>query len=219
MEKVSSFGSLSYFTKENKPKGAGTRCVECAVEPTCPYSAKKIYLENPEGEFSHIVVGGDFSCEKLEEAIKNGPYGRCVYGDCGNDVVDNQVVNFQFKSGATASFSMVDFTEEKCVRKTKVFCSFGEIDGDGRKIRIFDFTTNTATVIDPELEDKSLRVQTSLLGHDKGDYFFVKAFIDAIASNDPSLVMTNARETLFSHNVVFDAEESRLENNVKNIEW
>lgn len=45
--KVSSFGSLQHFSKNRKPSKAGhaTRCVDCPVNNTCIYSAKKIYME------------------------------------------------------------------------------------------------------------------------------------------------------------------------------
>ena len=46
---VSSFGNLQLFNKENKPLGAGDRCVSCAVESSCAYSAKQIYLDGPRG--------------------------------------------------------------------------------------------------------------------------------------------------------------------------
>jgi hypothetical protein len=34
--------------QEKAPAGAGERCLECAVEQTCPFSAKKIYLDPAE---------------------------------------------------------------------------------------------------------------------------------------------------------------------------
>ena len=69
-----------------------------------------------------------------------GPYGRCVY-DCDNTVVDNQVVAMQFASGRTATLTMVAFTEEICVRKTRLFGSMGEIVCDGDAIVVYDFRT------------------------------------------------------------------------------
>ena len=41
---VSSFGGLLHFRAENMPEGAADRCLDCAVEATCPYSAPRIYL-------------------------------------------------------------------------------------------------------------------------------------------------------------------------------
>ncbi|WP_328924466.1 Gfo/Idh/MocA family oxidoreductase [Streptomyces sp. NBC_00190] len=41
--RVSSFGRLSHFRPGNRPAGAADRCLDCAVEDTCPYSAKRDY--------------------------------------------------------------------------------------------------------------------------------------------------------------------------------
>ena len=55
--------------------------------------------------------------EKLYDALRTGPYGRCVYR-CDNDVVDHQVVSMRFAGGATATFTMRAFTA-KCYRSIK----------------------------------------------------------------------------------------------------
>ena len=104
--RLSSFGRLSHFRSDKQPEGAASRCLDCAVEPTCPYSAPRLYrscLGDPEWE--HQLLGAVTevpTAEALDEALRTGPYGRCVYC-CDNDVVDHQVVAFEFDSGITAT--------------------------------------------------------------------------------------------------------------------
>jgi len=54
--------------------------------------------------------------ENLEKALRDTKYGQCVY-ELDNNVCDHQVVNMEFQNGATASFTMVAFTEAICERK------------------------------------------------------------------------------------------------------
>lgn len=109
---VASFGKLMHFTSENKPKGAGDRCLSCPVEATCAYSAKKIYMERQNRNWPVSVVVPDIEESdrwdqikvKVQHALETGPYGKCVYGDCNNDVVDQQVVILNFDDGKKISY-------------------------------------------------------------------------------------------------------------------
>ncbi len=63
-EKVSSFGSLLHFRKENAPANSTDRCFDCPVEQDCCYSAKKIYLKtftNPNSWPVSVVLGAEIS--------------------------------------------------------------------------------------------------------------------------------------------------------------
>lgn len=217
--KISSLGSLKHFKKENKPEGAASRCLDCKVSSECPYSAKTIYLDLVKMGYTHwpveVIVNGPVTLDSVTEALKEGPYGRCVY-ESDNDVVDNQVVNIQFEDGSTASFSMIAFTKELCVRKTRIFGSMGELECDGHSIKHFNFITQQTTTVIP---NHNLSLNTSLTGHDYGDYFIIKDFVDAVTHNKQSLIVSGPDETLESHLMVFKAEQSRHESNVQDIEW
>jgi len=214
--KVSSFGSLSYFTKENKPKEAGEakRCLDCPIQDTCAYSAKTVYLDRVKkghtGWPVHIIVNSDIDIESVTDALKNGPYGRCAY-ECDNDVCDNQVVNMEFEGGRTASFTMIAFSEEVCVRKTRVYGTMGQLDCDGTKIRLFDFRDpQNPQTFSPESEF----TRSKMSGHGGGDWYLMDSFLAAVAFNDPSLILSGPHETLESHLIVFAAEKARRENNI-----
>jgi len=209
---VSSFGSLFHFKKSQKPAAAGAalRCTECAFEPECAYSAKKIYfsrLAKGETGWPVDVLTPIPTLESVTEALENGPYGRCVY-ECDNDVVDHQVVNLEFEGGRTAVFTMTAFNAG-ADRKTRIFGTQGEIYGDGQKIEVFNFLTHQKRVVDTEAGD-----ETTLGGHGGGDFGLIEAFVAAVAANDPSLILTGADESIETHRMVFSSEQARLEHRV-----
>ncbi|XP_034732038.1 putative oxidoreductase YteT [Etheostoma cragini] len=213
--KVSSFGSVSHFRKENKPTGAGNRCLDCSVERDCPYSACKIYLDRVKrghtGWPVSVICPSSFpDIESVTEALRTGPYGRCVY-ECDNDVCSNQVVNMEFEGGLTAAFSMVAFTEEMCKRKTTIYGSKGELSCDSHEVHVHDFLTQRST---KHTAHNDAPRQFGLSGHGGADYHLMDAFISAVATNNPSLICAGPKETLMSHLLVFEAERSRLESRV-----
>lgn len=209
---VSSFGSLSHFRKEQKPPQAGDAvcCLDCSYEPECPYSAKKIYLTRVEQGYLSWpvdVLTPEPTYESVWEALRTGPYGRCVY-ECDNDVVDHQIVNLWFKGDKSAVFTMTAFNKASH-RKTRIFGTRGEIYGDGEKIELFDFLTDKTRIIDTQAGDSSI-----LGGHGGGDYGLMDHFVRAVAENDPSLILSGPDESLETHRMVFAAEQARLEHRV-----
>lgn len=205
---VSSFGSLTHFVKANKPAAAGTalRCRDCAYETMCPYSSTRFYLGRlRQGNYGWPldVVTPVFTEEALEQALCQGPYGRCVY-ECDNDVVDHQVVNLLYENGATASFTMTAFSELSD-RKTTIFGTLGELRGDISKILHYDFLSEKSQVID------CTPLGAPQGGHWDGDANVLKAFFYAAATGDTRPILSGANETLETHLTVFAAEQSRRE--------
>lgn len=214
-ESVASFGSRYHFRREQRPDGAAERCLDCGVEATCPYSARKIYLERhrrdgyagwPLNVLAHTVTE-----QTLTEALENGPYGRCVYA-CDNDVVDNQVVNMRFDGGRTAAFTMTAFTPMQG-RMTTVFGTHGMLSGSGGAIEHIDFLTDHRENIDiPDLDASAAG------GHGGGDFGLMQAFVAAVANRDPSRILTGPDESLESHLMVFAAEAARRTDTVATVE-
>jgi predicted dehydrogenase len=209
-EQIQSFGSLYHFRKEQRPTGAGERCLDCSVEATCPYSAKRTYLgrlERGETGWPLDTVTPDLTQAGVTKALREGPYGRCVYA-CDNDVVDNQTVNMLYSGGRTATFTVVAFNKWTD-RKTRIFGTRGELLGDGQSIEHFDFLTDKTETIDT----RTLNADDAY-GHGGGDYRLMLAFTGAIASGDRSKIFSGAQETLESHLMVFAAERARREHAV-----
>jgi predicted dehydrogenase len=211
--RVSSFGRLSHFTAANRPPGAADRCVDCAVAAGCPYSAERFYhdlLARGQHRWPLSVVVDEFTPRALDEALRTGPYGRCVYA-CDNDVVDHQVVAIEFADGTTATFTMTAFSEA-AGRSTRLFGTRGVLSGDGSTIRVHDFLTRSEQVITPMAGGMS-----AADGHGGGDAGLMDAFTRAVATGNPEAIKSGPAESLASHLAVFAAERARVNGTVETL--
>ena len=211
--RVSSFGSLFHFRPDQAPAGAGQRCVACPVETTCPYSAARLYrscVGDPERERWPLMaaVADTPTAEAVEVALRDGPYGRCVYA-CDNDAVDHQVVNIEYEGGATASLTIAAFTPMSD-RRTRILGTRGYLESDGRVIQVHDFVTGAEEVINVHAGNDA----SAARGHAGGDAGLIEAFVSALTQSDPSLITTGPSESLNSHRVAWAAERARREGTV-----
>ena len=98
--------ACEHFRPEQRPAGAGDRCLDCAIEPDCPYSARRIYLGMARARRDRLARrGARLAADRRRTSsgrCATGPYGRCVWA-CDNDVVDHQVVSLRYEGGATAT--------------------------------------------------------------------------------------------------------------------
>jgi len=199
-ETLSSYGDLFHFKQDNAPKGAPPRCTDgCPVLEQCPYAAQKIYLGENTG-WPVNVITTDLSYEGREKALKEGPYGRCVY-HCDNNVVDHQSVSARFSNGVIASFTMSGFTMDTH-RSIRVMGSKAELKGDmeSGEVTIDVFSTK---------ERITYQLNTKRDGHGGGDEHLITDFIARVRSLDIRST-SDLSSSLESHFMAFAAEESRL---------
>lgn len=207
--RVSSFGGLDWFKEENAPEGSTARCLDCAAKADCPYDAEKIYITGQTCGYRAgfrgwplTVLCTDPTEERLYDAMRTGPYGRCVYR-CDNDVADHQVVALEFEGGVTASFSVSAFTE-KCYRTIKLMGTMGEIEGsmEAQTITVRRFGRPEEVIkIDPA-KDK-------FAGHGGGDARMMEELCRLVAEGSGD-ALTSVDASVESHLMALAAEESRL---------
>jgi len=197
-KKVASFGELSHFKTSESPKNTPKYCLDgCHEAATCLYYAPKVYLNAP--IWMKLPVSNDMSDESLLKALKQGPYGRCVY-HCDNDVVDHQVTIVEFENDVTVAFTMTAFTKEN-TRTIKLMGTKGEIRGHLEKnelelIRFGESPVETKTFIPAES------------GHGGGDLGIMQDFVKLIDS-DALLEKASFADSVDSHLLAFAAELSR----------
>ena len=216
---LTSYGDLNYFTPEHAPEGCTGRCLEgCKAKEKCIFDAEKIYLEHERIGYRQgnrgwpldVLVPSGPTEEKLIEALKTGPYGKCVF-HCNNNVVDHQVVNLNMTDGTTMSFTMCGFTAETS-RYAKFMGTRGEVivdmqpDEKESKIWIEHF--------DPERTKEIINVvelSEDFSGHGGGDNRMVEEFLDVISGEkSESTYITSLDRSLQSHYCALAAEYSRL---------
>ena len=199
--KLTSFGSLRWFKERNAPEGSAERCIDCKVERTCPYSAIDLYRDRRDWISNFDVPQGKTIDEVIEDQLREGMYGRCVY-HCDNDVVDHQIVSMEMESEVTINFSMDIFTL-KDNRETHISLTEGEIDGDETRLRVRHFRGAEETVYDfSDIAHSPF--------HAGADLAIIADFIDAIRTGRRDLV-TSIDRSVESHRICFEAERSRRE--------
>lgn len=203
--RVSSFGGLTHFKKENAPHNAPDWCLDgCSAEKDCPYYAPRIYLTENTG-WPASVISNDTSYGARMKALKEGPYGRCVYR-CDNNVVDHQVVNLEFENEVTAAFTMCAFTNE-CSRTIKLMGTRGEVRGamEKNEIEVVDFVSGCKEIISLEARN---------VGHGGGDYGIMHDFVRLVREGGAMKGLTSVGISVQSHLIAFAAEESRVQKKV-----
>ncbi len=199
--KLTSFGSLRWFKRSNAPEGSAERCVDCKIEPRCPFSAIDLYRVRRDWIANFDVPEGKTIDDVIEEQLHQGMYGRCVYC-CDNDVVDHQIVSMEMESEVTINFSMDVFTL-KDNRETHICLTKGEIDGDETTLRVKRFRGAVE-----EVYDFSDIVGTPF--HAGADLNLIADFVDALLEGRGGLA-TSIERSVESHRICYEAERSRRE--------
>lgn len=207
-ESISSVGDLIYFKKENAPEGAASRCTECTYADSCPYSAKRIYFELwKERGYPidlwpfNVLTTPPITEEKLYEAIKTGPYGRCVY-ECDNNVVDHQLTTMTFENGVKVTLTMTGFTATGG-RRYHFYGTLGELllDEAENRLTLHKYGESAEDVDWASLEDSGY-------SHGGGDVVLIKTLYEVLSGTAPAETAFEA--SVESHLMGICAEESRL---------
>ena len=212
--RVQSFGSLSYFTKENCPEGAPLRCTDgCPAADTCHYHCEKIYLSDDCHAWMKEAVAKcpNPTKEQLQEALRTSAFGKCVF-KTDNDVVDHQVVNMEFEGGATASLSMAAFNEGG--RDIYVMGTDGSLHGRMKDpfFTYFSFKTGETTKI--MIDDAAKTSEHFGGGHGGGDQGIMQAFFARMKGTYAGKSICSLRQSVDNHLMAFAAEKSRVEGSV-----
>ena len=136
------------------------------------------------------------------QAIKEGPYGRCVF-NCDNNVVDNQTVIMQFENGVTATLKMEAFVKQGG-RDIRFFGTEGELnlcEAEGTITLKKYFGNDTVWRLTDLTDD--------LEGHGGGDHRIIE-YVYGVMTGEIESLTTSIDNSVESHYMALAAEESRI---------
>ena len=200
-KKISSFSELNHFTRKNMQLDMSELCIRCSKDKECPYYAQKIYLDNEEMSKSvHINP----TKENIEEILKEGQYGQCVYS-CDNNVCDNLISILKFKNNITATLNISAFTKEEN-KDIRLMFTHGEVCAN-----LKDNTISIKKFID----DKEIIVK---IQKDNADEKLIKDFISKIKNNNLNNLKSSVISTISSHVTGFACEFSNVSESVVDVD-
>ena len=209
--KVAAFGSLTYFKETNAPAGSTDRCVTCPAAENCRFEARKCYLPTL-GTWPTDVVCLEQTEQALMEALKEGPYGRCVYR-CDNNVCDHMSMILECDNDVTATFSLTAQTGP-CHREIRIMCEDGEILADDGKREIL--VRRHVSSPNDTFEERIIHIRTNASGHGGGDAGIMEDFTASLTAGAHTRSAISA--SVESHLMAFALEHSRLTNQVMDLE-
>ena len=214
--KIQSFGSLRYFTHENRPEDAPERCIDgCPYGESCPYNAVKLYLDDKKNAWfreacTRIPSPSD---SEVEQSLRTTQYGKCVFC-CDNDAVDHQTVNMLFDDGVTATFTMCAFN--KGGRFIHIMGTKGELraslTADEEPICLYDFETRSLSEFPVSGKDGLVS------GHGGGDRGIIESLYEYLTGSYTGSSISGIRISVDNHLLAFAAEQSRLSGTVVDVD-
>ena len=166
---VSSEGALTKFNIDHAPAGAALRCLDCTLD--CPYSAVKLYRDRKAWVAGFDVPEGRTLEEVIEEELKTGRYGRCVY-HCDNDVNDLQKVQIRLDNGIQLQM-LLDGVSPEEGRRIVIQGSEGTLRAQGVTLEVNGRTEDFSALADSPL-------------HAGADRLLVEDFIDSLRTGRPT---------------------------------
>lgn len=200
-KKISSFSGLNHFKRKNLQLDMSDLCIRCSKNKECPYCSQKIYLNDEEMSKSvHINP----TKENLEEILKEGQYGQCVYS-CDNDVCDNLISILKFKNNITATLNISAFTKEES-KNIRLMFTHGEVYANFKNntISIKKFIDNKEIIIKFQKDDE--------------DEKLIKDFISRIRNSNLDNLKSSVISTISSHVTGFACEFSNVSETVVDID-
>lgn len=205
-EKVSSFGNLKVYKRENVPQDAAKYCCECKEVDTCIYSGIRIMKKQPawlQGYYPDV----DMTNEEIERILsdKRNPFSGCAFLN-DNNVMTDQIVNLWYEGGIPVQHLMSGFSAEGR-REITVHAAKGEIFGymGAEKVKVFYRPfQQQETVFD-------LSEESNGSNHGGGDKGIIHSFIRYLETGENRGDLSTLSDSLMSHRIAFAAEKSRLE--------
>lgn len=214
-KRVQSFGTLSYFKRENAPIGSTERCYDgCPYIDSCAYSAKRLYVERK--DLGNWLRSSVTRCHEMTDdqtvidCLAKTDYGRCIF-KCDNDVVDHQTVNMEFEDGITVTFTMSAFNLGG--RRIRIMGTKGMIDANmyDHIVRVQNFDTQSTEEIDI---NNTVLGDSILSGHGGGDSGIMTSLYELLSGQVSADDLSNISISVKNHAIVFAAEKSRHEGRV-----
>lgn len=186
------------FREHNAPEGSASRCLDCQIEKSCPYSAVDLYLRRKDWIKGFYPIPGENQEEMLHRVLVETRYGRCAFRCPENNAVDRQSMILEMESGMKAEVVMDCLTKETN-RETVVECTDAVIYGDESVIEV-----RYKDGREPEIHD--FHWTRNLDCHAGADLLVIKEFIEAIRSGHLH-TRTSGATSLKSHLICFQAEK------------